>query len=79
MHVAVEYFHICVRLNLRGRYLAGAFHNDAGSVNAFARHLEGHLLEVENDIRRVFHYPGNGAEFVGNAVNAHGRDGAAFD
>src|SRR6185437_3883324 len=48
-------------------------------LDAFAHHLERHLLEVEYDIGRVFDHARNRAEFVIDAFDANRGDGRAFD
>ena len=42
-------------------------------------HLERNLLQVQDDVGGVFDHAGDGAELVGHAFDAHGRDGRAFN
>ena len=42
-------------------------------------HLEGNLLEVQDDVRRVFDDAGNRRELVQHAVDLDGRDRRAFN
>src|SRR6202011_2188405 len=41
--------------------------------------LDGHLLEVEDDVRGVFHHTGDRGEFVQHSFDFYGGDGRAFD
>ena len=51
----------------------------AHGAHALAHHLEGDLLQVEDDIGGVFDHAGNRAELVRHAFDAHGGDGRAFN
>ena len=48
-------------------------------LGAFACELERNLLEVQDDVGRVFDYAGDGLELVQHALDADGGDGCAFD
>ena len=41
--------------------------------------LQRHLFQIQNDVRRVFHYAGNGGKFVQDAFDLDGRDGRALN
>src|SRR5205807_4532184 len=41
--------------------------------------LDGHLLEVENDVRGILNDAGNRRKLVQNAFDFHGRDRRALD
>ncbi len=79
MHIAVQHFDVGVGFDLAAHDLAGLTGLEPDRAGAFADHLEGDLLEVEDDVGGVFDNAGNGAEFVRHAFDADGGDGGAFD
>src|SRR5690348_13224235 len=78
-HIAVEHFDVGIGFDLAADDLAGLFDAQAGDAGAFADHLKGHLLEVEDDIGGVLDHAGDGAELVSHALDADAGDGGAFD
>ena len=79
VHVAVQHFDVGIGFDLPAQNFAGRVGFEAHGAHALAHHLEGNLLQVEDDIGGVFDHAGNGAEFVRHAFDPHGGDGRAFN
>src|SRR5579872_3638122 len=79
VHVAVEHFDIGVCFDLAAHDFTGLVDFQANRARALPDHLERDLLEIEDDVGGVLDDAGNGAEFVRDAIDAHGGDGRAFD
>ena len=77
--VLVEDLDVAVGLDHAAGDHAGLVGAQVERLGAFARELEGNLLEVENDVGRVFDHAGDGLELVQHALNADGGDGSAFN
>ncbi len=79
VNVFVENFDVAIGFDHAGSdnaRLIGAQINRLGSV---AAQLERNLLQVQDDVGRVFNHSGNGLEFVQHAFNLDGGDCRAFD
>src|ERR1700691_3587246 len=77
--VAIQHFHVGVRLNLSAQNLSGTVDAEPRDADSFAAHLEWDLLQVQDDVGGVFDHARNGAEFVSDAFDADGGDGGAFN
>ena len=78
-HVAIQHFDVRIGFDLTAQHLAWTVDAQPGDSRAFADHLEGDLFEIQDDIGGVLDDARDGAEFVGNAFDAHGGDCGAFD
>src|ERR1700760_772066 len=79
VQVAIEHFNIVVGFDLAAHDLARSVYADARDAGPFADHLERNLLQVQDDVGCVFDNAGNGTELMRNSLDAHARDGGAFD
>src|SRR6267378_450555 len=55
----VQDFHIAVRLDHAAGYYARLIGPQIDRLGTFARKLERNLLQVQDDVRRIFDYAGN--------------------
>ena len=58
---------------------AGCIRAQVEGLGAFAVELERNLLQVQDDVGRIFNDAGDGLELVQHAFDADGGDGSAFD
>ena len=72
LHVAVGFDHA------RGDD-TGLVRAQVNRLRAFAVQLEGNLLQVEDDVRRVFHYAGDRLELVQHTLDLDCGNGRALD
>src|SRR5439155_24208159 len=79
MHVAIEHFDVRIGLDLAAADIASAIHRDTDGLDSLAHNFERNLFQVENDVSRVLDDAWNGAEFVLDPLDAHGRDCGALD
>ena len=77
--VLVENFDVSVSLDGAGGDDTGGIRAEVEGLGAFAVELEGDLLEVQDDVGRVFHDAGNGLELMQYAFDANRGNGSAFD
>ena len=77
--VLVEDLDVAVGFDHAGGDHAGLVGAQVERLGAFAVELEGNLLEVQDDVGRVFDDAANGLELVQYAFDADGGDGGAFD
>ena len=77
--VLVEHFDIGVGLDHAGGDHARLIGAQVDCLGRVARELERNLLQVQDDVGRVFNYAGDRLEFVQHAFNLDGGNGRAFD
>ena len=79
VHALVEHREVGVFFDLGGGHRPGSFHVEIDRLGQIGVELDGHLLEIEDDVRGVFDYAGNRRKFVQDAFDFYGGDGCAFD
>ena len=77
--VLVENLDVAIGFNHAGGDHAGLVGAQVQRLGAFARELERNLLEVQDDVGRVFDHAGDGLELVQHALDADRGDRGAFD
>src|SRR5205807_8888443 len=77
--VLIEHFHVGIGFDHAAGDFACLIGLEINGLGTFARQLEGHLLQVEDDVGSVFHHAGNGLELVQHAFDLDGGDSGAFD
>ena len=77
--VLVEDLDVAVGFDHAGGDDAGLVGAEVEGLGAFAVELERDLLEVQDDVGRVFNDAGDGLELVQHAFDADGGYGCAFD
>src|SRR5450432_2041421 len=75
----VEDGEIGVFFDLRGRDRTGMLEAQINGLRQVGVELDGHLLQVKDDIRGIFDYAGDRGEFVQHSLDFHGGDGRALD
>ena len=77
--VLVQDFDVAVGFDhARGDH-AGLVGAQIERLGTFARELEGNLLEVQDDVGRIFDHAGDGLELVQHALDANRGDRRALD
>ena len=71
--------HVGIGGDVLGPHLAWLRRAQGDRLRVVDVHLEGHALEVEDEIGRVLHRPRDRGELVEHAVDLHCRDGGALD
>src|SRR5262249_35187434 len=79
VHVLVEYREVRVFFDLRGGYWPRLLNIYIDWFRQVRCQLDGHLLEVENNVRGIFHYTGDRRKFVQYAFDFHRGDRRAFN
>src|SRR5690349_12443309 len=75
----VEHGKVRVFLDVRRGDRAGLLDVEIDRLGQIGVQLDGHLLEIEDDVRGVLDHAGNRREFVQDAFDLHGGDGRALD
>src|ERR1700674_953980 len=79
VHALIEDGEIRVFLDLRRGDRTGLLDVDVNRLRQVGVELDGHLLEVEDDVRGILDHAGERRKFVQHAFDLHGGDGRAFD
>src|SRR5437763_13116279 len=79
VHALVENGEAGAFLNVRGVVRAGLVDVEINRLGQVGVQLDGHLLEVEDDVRGILDDAGDRREFVQNAFDLHGGDRRALN
>src|SRR6266852_4897464 len=79
IYALIEDGEVRVFLDLRRGDRSGLFDVDVNRLRQIGVELDGHLLQVEDDIRGILDHAGDRRKFVQHAFDLHGGDGRAFD
>src|SRR6266849_4116410 len=79
VHAFVEDGEVRVFLDLRGGDRTGLLDVDVNGLGQVGVELDGHLLQVEDDVGGILDHAGDRRKFVQHAFDLHGGDGRAFD
>ncbi len=79
IHVVVEDLDIAIGFDHARGHNASGIRTQVQRLRPLAVQLEGNLLQIEDDVRRVLNDTRDGLELVQHAFDANGGDGSAFD
>jgi len=79
VNVLVQHGNVRIFFDLRGRNRSRRIHHQRNRLGLVGVQLQRHLLQVQNDVGRVFHHARNRREFVQHAFNLHRGNGRAFN
>src|SRR5882672_8645662 len=79
VHALIEDSEVRVFLDLRRGDRTGLLDVDVNRLRQVGVELDGHLLQVEDDVRGILDHAGDRRKFVQHAFDLHGGDGRAFD
>src|SRR5271165_229139 len=79
VYALVQDGEVLVLFDLRGGNRAGLLDIDVNRLRQVGVELDGHLLQVEDNVRGVFDHAGDRGEFVQHALDFHRGDGRALD
>jgi hypothetical protein len=79
VHALIEHREVRVFLNLRGGDRAGLLDVHVDGLRQVGIQLDRHLLQVEDDVRRILDHAGDRREFMQHSFDLHRGDCRAFD
>src|SRR5581483_9698831 len=79
VHVLIEHFDVGIGLNHAAGDYTWLLGTQINGLGALAAELERHLLQVEDEIGRVFNHSGDGLKLVQHAFDFDRGDGRALD
>src|SRR5271165_490535 len=79
VYALVQDREVLVLFDLRGGHRTGLLDVDVDGLRQVGIELDGHLLQVEDNVRGVFDHAGDRGEFVQHALDFYGGDGCALD
>src|ERR1700674_1922094 len=79
VHALIEDGEVRVFLDLRRGDRTGLLDVDVNPLRQVGVELDGHLLQVEDDVRGILDHAGDRRKFVQHAFDLHGGDSRAFD
>src|SRR5262249_47718307 len=79
VHALVEYREIRIFLDLRRGDRTGLLDVDIDRLGQVGVQLDGHLLQVEDDVGGIFHYAGNRRELVQHSFDLNRGDCCTFN
>src|SRR6266436_4633633 len=79
VHALVEHGEVRVFLDLRRGHWTGLLDVDVDRLRQVGVELDGHLLQIEDDVRGILDHAGDRRKFVQHAFDLHRSDGRAFN
>src|SRR5262249_7668178 len=79
IHALIEHGEVRVFLDLRAGDDARLLDIEIDGLRQVVVQLDGHLLQVEDDVRGILDHAGDRRELVQYAFDFHGRDGRTLD
>src|SRR5258708_4166233 len=79
VHALIEDGEVRVFLDLRGSNRPGLLDVDENRLRQVGVELDGHLFQVEDNVRGILDHAGDRREFVQDSFDLHGGDGPAFN
>src|SRR5260221_1097325 len=79
VHALVEHGEVCVFFDLRRSDRTGLLDVDVNGLGQVGVQLDGHLLQVEDDVGGVFDHASDRGKFVQHAFDFYRCDGCPFD
>src|SRR5260370_8371851 len=79
VHALIEDGEVRVFLDLRRGDRTGLLDVDVNRLRQVSVELDRHLLQVEDDVRRMLDHAGDRRKFVQHAFDLHGSDGSALN
>ena len=77
--VFVDHFHVGVGLDKLSRHITRTTDADSNRARLVAFHRQDQTLDVQHDVRDIFHHSGQSGEFVFGTLHTDTRHRGAFN